>query len=169
MSGIRRCGVGDIGTAATRAEIRSTTANHVIAPGGQRDLLCPEERLPMADAAEGVPFLSNRVRALPELATDRHLDAPSGYPAGRCAGSRRSRSRAERRDHRQPDGPDHRAGRRPGYNGDKKIRGRKRHLVVCCSSCAFIRPAFRIETAPDRCLKPWRLASPSSSSSGRMA
>jgi putative transposase len=61
-----------------------------------------------------------------------HLgDDQSGYPPT-PAGSSEQRSPAQCRRGRQPIGQEHRGGRRTqrGYDGGKKVKGRKRHILV---------------------------------------
>jgi transposase len=84
----------------------------------------------MAGLATRLPALVDRLDLFPYLAQQRHL-ATSPYDlAGKNPRETGARAHAERGDHRQPIGenPPKRGVR--GYDGGKKGKGRKRHLLV---------------------------------------
>ena len=95
------------------------------------DLLCPQEWLPLAADAEGLPALGERLLVVQEMEDGRHLRAtqrsatrasadPFGHeplPSAGIADSQSAKSTGV-------------GGEQRGYDGNKKVRGRKRHLLV---------------------------------------
>src|SRR5215469_6768059 len=84
----------------------------------------------MADAAAGLRALVDGVRLLPHLAAGWHLGAHPHHAARTHAQACRTSADTQCSDHRhqsvkttERDGPH-------GYDGGKKVNGRKRHLLV---------------------------------------
>src|SRR5260370_16072527 len=74
--------------------------------------------------------MGNRPLLLSSLSSRWYLGADQRYPPGSGPARRGTRSRADRRDHRQPVGEDHGKRGPRGYDAGKKVTGRKRHIVV---------------------------------------
>src|SRR5215211_6946224 len=118
--------MGGAGAADPTAEAGWSPAAAGDAGGAERDLLCGPHRLPVALPAQGVPEREARLLVLHSLAGRRHLGANH-----RCAAAPvRAGRGAERRDSGQPIGEDHPKGGIRGYDANKKVNGRKRHLLV---------------------------------------
>ena len=98
--------------------------------GGQRHFLSLAKQLPMAPAAERFSALGHGLVVFSTLASRWRLDADTPGPL--CGGSARIRSRAlsQRGDHGQPVGENDRKGGVRGFDGHKKVKGRKRQLLV---------------------------------------
>ena len=84
----------------------------------------------MAAAASGFPALADGARLFPALAHRRLLDrsAPCALPTG----PRLSRTKpwTDGRHHGWPVGQDERKGGVRGFDGHKRVKGRKRHILV---------------------------------------
>ncbi len=91
----------------------------------------------------------NRLLVVPAVAPRRHLGGHRRGAAGAGADQGRARPRAERGDPRQPVGQDHGKGGPRGYDGGKKVAGRKRSLLVDTGGLVLAR---RVDPAdvPDR-------------------
>jgi hypothetical protein len=108
------------------------------ARGGRGDLLHRGDRLPVADAAEGVSTLLDSAAILLPLARHRHLGADQSYFTDAGARGGGARSQPIRRGNRQPIGQDHRGGRparvrRRQENQEPapaQAGGRKRHIIT---------------------------------------
>ena len=100
------------------------------AGGHQRDLLSVPDRLPVAAPAQGLSTLGNRLVVLSAMAPGRGLDR--NPPRSLSSGTRQdgSATRAERRDHGCPVGKDDGKRGVRGFDGHKRVKGRKRHLLV---------------------------------------
>jgi hypothetical protein len=70
------------------------------------------------------------VELLPPLAQRWHLEAYAHSTARKDADPARTRADTQRSDHRQPIGQNEPKRGRRGYDGGKKVKGRKRHLLV---------------------------------------
>jgi putative transposase len=70
------------------------------------------------------------VELLPHLAQRWHLEAHPHDLTRTGAGEARTRGDSQRRHHRQSIGEDHAKRGARGYDGGKKVKGRKRHLLV---------------------------------------
>src|SRR5215813_6624243 len=84
----------------------------------------------MAPVSHRFSVLSDRLPFFPDLAPCGCLGADARHAAGGSARGLRSHAGAQCGDHRQPDGEDHRKRGPRGYDGGKRIRGHKRHIVV---------------------------------------
>ena len=84
----------------------------------------------MAHAPHRFSAPPDRLPLFPDLALCGCLGADARHAAWGSARGLRSHAGAECRDHRQPDGEDHGKRGPRGYDGGKRIRGRKRHIVV---------------------------------------
>ena len=91
----------------------------------------------------------NRLLVVPAVAPRRHLGGHRRGAAGAGADQGRARPRAERGDPRQPVGQAHGKGGPRGYDGGKKVAGRKRSLLVDTGGLVLAR---RVDPAdvPDR-------------------
>jgi putative transposase len=102
----------------------------------RRLLLRPKERLPMAAFAPRLPaFLEVRLRLVQEVvAHRREVGAPERWAARALALAGREGPAPQRRRHRRlpvcEDDGGGVGGEQRGYDGAKKVRGRKRHLLV---------------------------------------
>ena len=84
----------------------------------------------MAPVAEGFSALGHGLVVFSTLASRWCLDpAPPGSLCQSPAGGR-SRALSQRGDHGQPIGENHRKGGVRGFDGHKKVKGRKRQLLV---------------------------------------
>jgi Transposase DDE domain len=97
----------------------------------ERRLLRPENRLPMAHASARVPALEDGVPLLPGLAHRRHLgeDEPGDAKTAKGAPWPRSRTKCGDRGHQSAKTTGV-GGEQRGFDGGKKVRGRKRHILV---------------------------------------
>ena len=84
----------------------------------------------MADASYRLSTLPNRLPLLLDLAPGRRLGADARQPPWGSARGREPHAGAQCGHHRESDGEDHRKRGIRGYDGGKRIRGRKRHIVV---------------------------------------
>ena len=84
----------------------------------------------MADAPKRISASPDRLPLFPDLAPGRRLGADTRHAAWGLARGRGPHAGAQCRDHRQSDGKDHRKRGLRGYDGGKRLRGRKRHIVV---------------------------------------
>jgi transposase len=119
-----------LGPAHSRGQTRWPSAHDQHARGGQCHLLRAARRLPVADAPERVSAPPDRLPLLPDLALCRRVGADARHPAWGSARGFGPYAGAQCGDHRQSDGKDHRKRGVRGYDGGKRIRGRKRHIVV---------------------------------------
>src|SRR5512135_687397 len=111
-------------------EGRGQAANDGYACRVRRHSLPAPDRLPMAAAAGGFPALADRARLFPVLAHRRLLDrsAPCALPTGpRCS---RPEPGTDGRHHGWSVGQDERKGGVRGFDGRKRVKGRKRHILV---------------------------------------
>jgi hypothetical protein len=74
--------------------------------------------------------MEDRLPLLPLLAAGRAVAADRAGIARPREGAAGKAAHAERRDPGQPERADHRKGGPYGYDGAKKVNGRKRHLLV---------------------------------------
>src|SRR5215210_8164449 len=101
-------------------EARETEAPHD-PRDPKRRLLRAEERLPVADVADGLPALEDRLPLLQEVAHRRDLGADEPRPAPATEGEARPGARAQRGDRRRAVHKDDRAGgEQRGFDGNKK-------------------------------------------------
>src|SRR6266699_3221470 len=89
----------------------------------------------IAPAANGAPCrmsfpLVDGVELLPHLAQQWHLEAHAYGTARSRARETRARADAQRYHHRQPIGENESKRGRRGYDGGKRVKGRKRHVLV---------------------------------------
>jgi len=84
----------------------------------------------MAPAPERVSAPPDRLPLFPDLALCRRVGADTRHPAWGSARDFGPHAGAQRGDHRESNGEDHRKRGVRGYDGGKRIRGRKRHIVV---------------------------------------
>ena len=106
-------------------------ADDLPAAGGERDLLPASDRLPVADAAAGLPAAQHRLRLLPGWIAagvwahvhdvlyrrTRELEGRDESPTAAIIDSQSVKTGAEARE-------------MVGYDAGKRIKGRKRHLVT---------------------------------------
>ena len=94
------------------------------------DLLSLANRLSMAPAAERFSALGHGLVVFPALASRWCMDA--GPPGSLCyrPAEGRSSTLSQRHDHGQPIGEDNGKGGVRGFDGHKKVKGRKRQLLV---------------------------------------
>ncbi len=76
------------------------------------------------------PRLYDGVELLPNMAQQWHLEAHAYGPARSRARETRARADAQRYHHRQPIGENESKRGRRGYDGGKRVKGRKRHVLV---------------------------------------
>ena len=76
------------------------------------------------------PSLAQRLPLLQAVPLGRHLGETSRRPARASEGSPETGPSAQRWHRRQPVGEDDRGAEQRGYDGAKKVKGRKRHLLV---------------------------------------
>lgn len=117
-------------TASPALSARRSAKEGQPAGGHQRDLLSAPDRLPVAAPAQGLSTLGNRLVVLSAMAPGRGLDRDP--PRSLSSGTRQdgSAARAERRDHGRPVGKDDGKRGVRGFDGHKRVKGRKRHLLV---------------------------------------
>jgi Transposase DDE domain len=117
-------------TASPALAARRSAKEGQPAGGHQRDLLSAPDRLPVAAPAQGLSTLGNRLVVLSAMAPGRGLDRDP--PRSLSSGTRQdgSAARAERRDHGRPVGKDDGKRGIRGFDGHKRVKGRKRHLLV---------------------------------------
>jgi hypothetical protein len=97
----------------------------------RRLLLRAQERLPVADAAEGLPAVEDYVPLLQEVAHRRDFGGDEPGAAAAVEAGARTRPRAKRRDSGLPVGKDDRGWRRAeGLRRRQEGEGRKRHVLV---------------------------------------
>lgn len=84
----------------------------------------------MAPAAQGLPALGHRLVVLPTLAPGRDLGSHPPYPLPIGTRQGGPPPRAERRHHGWPVGEDDGKGGVRGFDGHKRVKGRKRHILV---------------------------------------
>jgi putative transposase len=85
----------------------------------------------MAPATPRLPQVTNRLVVLQDMAYRRYLGAPQSGPPRTPASALEARSAAQRGRGGFPVGEEYRAGREErGFDGGKKVKGRKRHLLV---------------------------------------
>ena len=84
----------------------------------------------MAAPAPRPAAVGDGLVVVPGVAAGRNLGADQRRAARAGAGPGRAPPDPERGDPRQPVGQDHRKGGPRGYDGGKKVTGRKRHLLV---------------------------------------
>ena len=101
------------------------------ATGGERGVLPAADRVPVADAAAGLPAAQHRLRLLPGLDRGRGLGAcpRRALPAEPGAGG--PRREPDRRDHRQPERQNRRGG---AGNGRLRRRGSGSRAASATSS-----------------------------------
>ena len=122
--------MGDPGAAGATGQTRWPTAQGKYAGSAERDLLCPQDGLPMGKPAQGPPtdwdclLLLQPLAKRESLAADEHGLARASAGEGRPPGNAQCRQSGQ--SIRQDDG---KRGCR-GYDGGKKVKGRKRHLLV---------------------------------------
>ena len=111
-------------------EGRGPAANNGNARRARRDPLAAPDRLPMAAVAGGFPTLADGARLFPALAHRRLLERPAPYALP--TGPRRSRPEpwTDDRHHGWPVSQDERKGGVRGFDGYKRVKGRKRHILV---------------------------------------
>jgi transposase len=98
-------------------------------------LLPGPHRLCLAATAPGLPAVQNRLRLLPPLEERRHLGEHPRLSPRETAERRGAGADAQRGSDGQPVRQDHGKGGPPGrreigYDGHKKVNGRKRHILV---------------------------------------
>jgi putative transposase len=84
----------------------------------------------MAGFAPRLPVLVDGVELFPHLAQQRDLATPPYHAARKDPREAGARANPQRGDHRQPIGENEPKRGRRGYDGGKKVKGRKRHLLV---------------------------------------
>jgi transposase len=101
-----------------------------LARSGQRHLVRPAQRLPLAHVAPRLAPLGHRLVVFPPMAEGWDLGTDPRDLAPQGAGGSRARTHSQCRYYRQPIGEDHRKRGLRGYDAGKKVTGRKRHIVV---------------------------------------
>ncbi len=118
--------------------------------GARRRLLSAEGRLPVAAVAPRLPAVGDRLSTggVRKVARGRDLRAAQRRPA--CPFGQGPAP--ERRHRRLPVGQNHRGGRRAerGYDGGKKVRARKRHLLVDTEGLVLKAKVHRAPRCPTR-------------------
>jgi hypothetical protein len=120
---------------SSRAQRTGTPQTAWLESNPRRRLLRPEERLPLAVAAEGFPALAERLRLVQEMAHRRHLGTLERRAAPAAAVSPWQEPEPQCGHRGFPVSQDHGGGRprarlRPGKDPAKRVVGRKRHLLV---------------------------------------
>src|SRR4051812_49114047 len=115
-------------------QARRQQADGQPARGSQRPHVHPEHGLPMGRDPQGPAAAQHPARLLRPMGRRRHARAHSPRALCGMPGVGGARRQPERCDHRSPERQERRKrGRRidpPGYDGGKKIRGKKRHVLV---------------------------------------
>ena len=121
--------VGDPRAAGAAAQAGRPAADASPARDRRRDALRAARRRGLAVAAARVPAVADRLPLLPPVADERHLGADQRRPARAGPGPGRATP--------QPSGAilDSQSGQTTergvrGYDGGKKVSGRKRHILV---------------------------------------
>src|SRR5512147_1873726 len=120
----------DLQWAGATREGQGPAANDGYACRIRRHPLPAPDGLPMAAAASGFPALADGARLFPALAHRRLLDrsAPCTLPTGpRCS---RPKLWTDSRHYGWSVGQDERKGGVRGFDGHKRVKGRKRHILV---------------------------------------
>jgi len=86
--------------------------------------------MPVAPTAAELSGLANGLRLLFSLAPGRRLASDSACLARRCSGDDRTQSFSQCRGYRQSHGEDCPKRGQRGFDGGKKIKGRKQHIAV---------------------------------------
>ena len=87
----------------------------------------------LAGLAARLPAVQDRLSLLARVAAERRVGADPHHSAGAAAGACGPGDHAQRGHRRQPEREDHGKGGPPGttgFDGGKKVKGRKRHLLV---------------------------------------
>src|SRR6266581_9170493 len=122
--------MGDSRATYSACQARWASAHDRHARSDQCHLVPGSHRLPMASLAAGVSPLVDGVELLPHLAQQWHLEAHAYGTARSRARETRARADAQRYHHRQPIGENESKRGRRGYDGGKRVKGRKRHVLV---------------------------------------
>src|SRR5215212_3561394 len=113
------------------SEVPRTTEDPQPTPDPKHRLLCLEEWLSLALTSPGVPTLEDRLPLLPPVEDQRHLRETQHGAARALADMLGQEPAPQRRCCRLAVGKDPGVGgEQRGYDGGKKVRGRKRHLLV---------------------------------------
>src|ERR1700674_2705151 len=136
--------MGDSRPTYPRAEGRRSPG----VPGAAGDCQCNPLRVAhgvrLAVAPARSSPVADRLPLLSPLADDRHLGAGPHHLTRTASANKRSSSEPLRRHHRQSIGEDDGKRGAHGYDGGKKVNGRKRHLLVDTSGLvlrAVVHPA----------------------------
>ena len=146
------CRVG-VYRASRPASKRARTAEDPHHPrDSRRHLLCPEEWLPLAALASGFSALGDRLLVVREMARGWNLRAAQRRAMRAATGEVGQEPAPERGRRRLPVGQDHRGRRRTqrGYDGNKKVRGRKRHLLWWTRRACSSKPRFTARRCQSR-------------------
>lgn len=122
--------VEDPGTIDPSSEGGRATAEYRPARGDQRDSVSLMRWVSVENVAPRVSALVHGVELLSDLAQGWNLGADKYCPARSGAPKTGTATHAERGHHRQPISEDDAKRGERGYDGGKKVNGRKRHVIV---------------------------------------